>query len=156
MQPQTTKATAIQPLICRETPRAVTTRAVPRKSANGRPAFQATSIHRKLAHLLASRGIPQHEIAGFIGISPKTLRKHLRRELTLGMIEANLAVLKALHKMACSGKRKHLAAAVFWSKCRCGFSPAVARPSQPALSPASQLHIYRREKPALVALTTCP
>ncbi len=75
----------------------------PTKTRPGRPSFQPTENHRKLARLLASPGIPQDTIASFIGLSPKTLRKHLCRELTLGGIEANLAVLKALHKMACSG-----------------------------------------------------
>ncbi len=92
----------------------------PVKNRPGRPSFQPTEKHRKLARLLASRGIPQDEIASFmsgssqtgspetVGISPETLRKHLRRELTLGGIEANVTVLKALHKMACSGKRNTL------------------------------------------------
>ncbi len=105
---------------------------------NGRPLFHPTEKDRKLAHLLASRGIPQDEIAETVGISPKTLRKHFRRELTLGGIEANMSVLYALHKMARSGRRKHLAAAIFWAKARCGF--------QPIYSPSNQLYIYRREK----------
>ncbi len=90
----------------------------------GRPRFQPTAGHRKLARSLASQGIPQDRIAVFVGVSPKTLRKHLRRELTLGSIEANMAVLMVLHKMACSGKRNHLAATIFWAKSRCGFSAA--------------------------------
>ena len=130
---------------------------------NGRPSFRPTEKDRKLAHLLASCGIPQDEIAESmsgssqtggpetmsealkpearktVGISPKTLRKHLRRELTLGGIEANLSVLNALHKMARSGRRKHIAAAIFWAKSRCGF--------QPIYSPSNQLYIYRREIP---------
>jgi hypothetical protein len=40
--------------------------------------------------------------------------------------------------MACSGKRKHLAAAIFWAKCKCGF--------QPIYSPPPHIYIYRREK----------
>lgn len=107
----------------------------------GRPRFMPTVSHRKLARLLAARGIPQDKIAAVIGISPKTLRKHLRSELTLGSIEANLAVLKALHKMACSGKRKHLAAAIFWAKCKCGFG----RLAEASYSSPGRLYIYRRE-----------
>ena len=45
--------------------------------------------------------------------------------------------------MACSGKRKHLAAAVFWAKWKCGF--------QANYSPSKQLYIYRREKPSVLA-----
>ncbi len=108
----------------------------------GRPRFQPTAGQRKLARSLASKGIPQDRIAAVVGVSPKTLRKHFRRELTLGSIEANMAVLKVLHKMACSGKRKHLAAAIFWAKCRCGFSAA-----SPIYSPPPSIYIYRREKP---------
>lgn len=111
----------------------------------GRPHFCPTNYHRKLARLLASRGIPQDNIAKVIGISPKTLRKHLRRELSLGSTAANLAVLQALHKMACSGELKYSAAAIFWAKCRCGF--------QANYSPHAHIHIYRREKPS--TLETC-
>ena len=104
----------------------------------GRPSFCPTPNHRKLARFLASRGIPQDRIALVVGISPKTLRKHLRRELALGSIEANMAVLQVLHKMARSGKRKHLAAAIFWAKSKCGFSTNY--------SPPPSIYIYRREK----------
>ena len=131
---------------------AIAVAAVPRNSTNrpGRPSFRPTEKHRKLTLLLVSRGISQDQIARFIGISPKTLRKHLRRELTLGSIEANLAVLKTLHKMACSGKRKHLAAAIFWAKSRCGFN-ASSPDAAPIYSPSPHIYIYRREKPLATA-----
>ncbi len=155
MQPQLQKANAVAAVrlpICQGTLRPGDAATASRKSSNrpGRPSFHPTEKHRKLARLLASRGIPQDTIARFIAISPKTLRKHLRRELTLGGIEANLAVLKALHKMACSGNRQHLAAAIFWAKSRCGFnasSPAAA----PIYSPSPHIYIYRREKPLAAA-----
>jgi hypothetical protein len=57
-----------------------------------------------------------------------------------------MAVLQALHKMATSGKRKHLAAAIFWAKSRCGFSA-----NQAINSPPANLYIYRREKPLTLA-----
>jgi hypothetical protein len=50
--------------------------------------------------------------------------------------------------MACSGKRKHLAAAIFWAKCRCGFSSS-DRAESPINSPQPHLSIYRREKPSV-------
>ena len=117
------------------------------KNSPGRPSFRPTE-NRRLARLLASRGIRQDRIAHIIGISPKTLRKHLRRELTLGAIEANLAVLNAVHKMARSGKPKHLAAAIFWAKSRCAFKPIY--------SPPNQLYIYRREKPSAILSVSTP
>ena len=122
----------------------------PAKTRPGRPSFRPTENHRKLARLLASRGIPQDQIADVVGISPKTLRKHLRRELTLGEIEVNLAVLKVLHKMACSGKRKHLAAAIFWAKSRCQFNESNSA-AAPIYSPPPHIYIYRREKPRSLA-----
>jgi hypothetical protein len=57
------------------------------KTRPGRPSFHPTENHRRLARFLAAKGIPQDRIARIIGISPKTLRKHLRRELTLALLK---------------------------------------------------------------------
>ena len=97
---------------------------------------------------LASRRIPQDRIAGLMGVSPKTVRQHLRRELTPGATESNLAILSALHQTAGSGKRKHLAAAISWAKSRCAF--------QPIYSQSNHLYIYRREKPSAILSVSTP
>ena len=62
-------------------------------------------------------GIAHEDIARKIGIrSPKTLRKHLRDELDLGIIDANYKVGKTLYEMATSGDEP--SATIFWDKTR--------------------------------------
>lgn len=63
-------------------------------------------------------GIPQEEIALLLGVTAKTLRKHFRKELTHGTVEAKAKVLETLYGMATSGK--NTAATIFYVKTRCG------------------------------------
>ncbi|MCH8978045.1 MAG: hypothetical protein IH945_02230 [Armatimonadetes bacterium] len=79
-----------------------------------------TRRNRELAHTLAAFGIPQEDIAGAIGIAATTLRRHYRRELDLGTIEANVAIAQALFKQATEGD--DVRAMIFWLKCRAGWS----------------------------------
>jgi hypothetical protein len=51
-----------------------------------------------------------------LGIAPKTLRKHFRRQLDLGGAGANDKVMGTLFDMAISSK--NTAATVFWVKSR--------------------------------------
>ena len=54
---------------------------------------------------LAVLGIRQQQIARVVGIrSPKTLRKHFRRELSMGSAEAAATVSRVAYEMATSGK----------------------------------------------------
>jgi hypothetical protein len=64
-------------------------------------------------------GIIQDDIARFIEIDDKTLRKHYRRELDTGAIEANMRVAGSLFTMATQDKVP--AAAIFWLKARMGW-----------------------------------
>lgn len=84
-----------------------------------RPAFKATRKMRETVKIMAGLGVKSDDIAVVIGCAPKTLRKHFRTELDLGMVEANAKVVKSLFDMATSGK--NVAAAIFWAKVRCGF-----------------------------------
>ena len=82
-----------------------------------RPRLKPTAEQRRLAKSMAAMGIPHEGIARKIGIrSPKTLRKHFREELHLGMIEANYKVTQTLFQMATSGDKP--AATIFWMKTR--------------------------------------
>jgi len=66
---------------------------------------------------MAAVGVPHEDIGRKIGIrSPKTLRKHFREELDLGMIDANYNVGKTFYEMAASGE--DVAATIFWVKTR--------------------------------------
>ena len=77
---------------------------------------------------LYSYGIPQEEIAGFIGIDAKTLRKHYRQELDTAHVKAHAAVGKFLYQNATGATLKEGAshsdcvrAAMFWAKTRMGW-----------------------------------
>jgi hypothetical protein len=84
-----------------------------------RRSLHPTEEQRQLVKFLAAAGIKQIDVAKIVGIrSPKTLRKHFRRELDLGGPEANTMVAKTLYKKATAGDT---AAAIFWLKCRAGW-----------------------------------
>lgn len=77
---------------------------------------------------LYSFGIPQDEIAKYIGIDPKTLRKHYRQELDTSVTKANAAVGRFLYRNASGASLKEGAnhadcvrAAMFWAKTRMGW-----------------------------------
>ena len=59
-----------------------------------RPSFQPTEEQRRMVKTLSAFGIPQEQIARQVGIrSAKTLRKHFRKELDRGDMDANLKVI---------------------------------------------------------------
>jgi hypothetical protein len=69
-----------------------------------RPSFKPTKDQRKLVRSLAAIGVRQEHIASLIGIrSPKTLRKHFRRDIAKGTAEATATVAAAAYAMAVSG-----------------------------------------------------
>jgi hypothetical protein len=81
--------------------------------------FEPTPDQRRTVKTMAGFGIPHTDIAPFIGIDTKTLRKHFREELDRGMTEANAKVAQSLFHMATQGK--NVAAAIFWMKARGGW-----------------------------------
>ena len=84
------------------------------------PAFEATPEQRRTVRAMAGFGVPQDEIANFLDIDPKTLRKHFRVELDRGSTEATTKVAQSLFRMATEGN--NVAAAIFWMKARAGWS----------------------------------
>jgi hypothetical protein len=69
-----------------------------------RPSFKPTEEQRKLVRFLAARGSRQEHIAALVGIrSPKTLRKHFRKDIANGFAEAATLVTASAYKMAVSG-----------------------------------------------------
>ncbi|HTH99105.1 MAG TPA: hypothetical protein VL574_16930 [Stellaceae bacterium] len=91
--------------------------------------FEPTDEQRKTARAMAAYGIPHPDIATVFEIDAKTLRKHFRRELTVGSIEANAKVGESLFNQAIGrfqtidGKvtvitEPSVAAAIFWMKTR--------------------------------------
>lgn len=81
--------------------------------------YEATGEQRRLVRGMAAVGIPQEDIATLLEIDAKTLRKHFRRELDCGSIEATAKVAQSLFQMATQGK--NVAAAIFWMKARAGW-----------------------------------
>ena len=81
--------------------------------------FEPTPDQRRTVKTMAGFGIPHTDIAPFIGIDTKTLRKHFREELDRGTTEANAKVAQSLFQMATQGK--NVAAAIFWMKARGGW-----------------------------------
>ena len=88
-----------------------------------RPSFRPTKERRKLVRSLAAIGCKQESIATALGIrSPKTVRKHFRKELLQGMAEANAAVRRVAYEMASSGKYPIMTR--FWLNTTEGWSQA--------------------------------
>ena len=81
--------------------------------------FDPTDEQRRTVRLMAGFGVPQDAIAAHFEVDAKTLRKHFRRELDRGMVEANVKVAQSLFTMATQGN--NVAAAIFWMKARAGW-----------------------------------
>ncbi|WP_200952442.1 hypothetical protein, partial [Mesorhizobium sp. Root552] len=92
----------------------------------GRPRHQPDAYHRRQVETLAGYGIPEAEIAGLIGIDPKTLRRHYRQELDHGHTKANAKVAENLYRKATGEGREAVTAAIFWLKARAKANAKVA------------------------------
>ena len=82
--------------------------------------FLATDEMRERVQYLAGRGVRQEDIVT-IHCDAKTLRKHFRNELDLGMAEANAKVTGFLFDAAEGGS---VAAQIFWLKSRANWREA--------------------------------
>jgi len=93
-----------------------------RKSKGGRPPFEPTDEQRYTVEVMTSGGWTEDQIAGCLGIDPKTLRKHFRDELDNGDARFLTKVYESLGRQALSG---NVGAACFILKTRAGFSEKV-------------------------------
>jgi len=87
---------------------------------------------------MAGFGVPESDIAGVLGIDPKTLRRHYRDELKHGHVKANARVAESLYRKATSDGAQSVTAAIFWLKTRAGWKETVvnelaSRDQQPVL-----------------------
>lgn len=87
-----------------------------------------TNETRAQVSALYSYGIPQEEIASFISIDAKTLRKYYRQELDTAHVKAHAAVGRFLYQNATGATLANGAshsdcvrAAMFWAKTRMGW-----------------------------------
>jgi len=95
------------------------------KKGVGRPRFDPTAERRRIVEAVAGFGACHADICLLIlnlnrgkPIDEKTLRKHFARELEVGSIKANVAVVKALYENATKGDTT---AQIWWTKCRMGW-----------------------------------
>jgi hypothetical protein len=92
---------------------------------------EPTDQTRSEVSALASFGIPQADIASYLGISKPTLAKHYAEELKFSSIKANAAVGKYLYRLASGMALKDSSnpashsecarSAMFWAKTRMGW-----------------------------------
>ena len=86
-----------------------------------RRAHKPDAISRRQVEAMAGYGVPESDIAGVIGVDPKTLRKHYRDELKHGHVKANAKVAENLYRKATGEGREAVIAAIFWLKTRAGW-----------------------------------
>ena len=70
----------------------------------GQPPHVVTDKDRLTVKVMVAGGIEQTAIAGVLGIAPKTLRKHYRREIETGAAEIGAQVVASLITMAVGQK----------------------------------------------------
>lgn len=99
----------------------------PPKTPGGLP-YEPSATTRAEVKALTSFGVPQVEIAAYLDIDPKTLRKYYREELDKSKVQANANVAKFLYNAASgaalSKGASHadcLRAAMFWAKTQMGY-----------------------------------
>lgn len=91
------------------------------KSKGGRPPYFPTEKDREQTRLLAAMGLAHGEIALVIGVSAPTLRRHFRKELDTGKLEANAKVAAALYRAATDRAKPSVVAQIFWLKTQAGW-----------------------------------
>jgi hypothetical protein len=79
---------------------------------------------RDQVEVMTGFGVPQLAIAQALGVDAKTLRRYYRDELDAGAVRADFAVAKALFRAATGSGPQSLSAAIFWLKCRAGWTDA--------------------------------
>lgn len=95
----------------------------------GRPPHDPTRVTRNSVLAMAGYGIPHVEIARVIGVDVITMRKHYGEELDKGNTIATAAVSQNLYRIARGTGREAVSAAMFWLRCRAGWSEYNPRPT---------------------------
>lgn len=92
-----------------------------------RSAHQPTEATRATVEALAGvAGLRQAEVAAYIGITEKTLRRHYRGELDRATVTAVAKVAESLFQKAIGGD---VTAMIFWLKARAGWTDKPAADS---------------------------
>ncbi len=109
----------------------------------GRTAHQPDPTSRRQVEAMAAYGVPEKDIATVVGIDPKTLRRHYRRELDTGSIKANSKIAESLYRKALGDGSQSVTAAIFWLKTRARWKETVV-----------QEHIGEAVTPVLIVRTS--
>lgn len=81
-----------------------------------------TEQTQRQVEMMAAFGNTEDQISQILGITPPTLRAHYRAELDIGFVKASNAVAHNLWRQATKDDAKSVQAAMFWLKCRAGWS----------------------------------
>jgi hypothetical protein len=104
-----------------------------------RRSFEPTPEQRQAVLQETGCGATQKQLAGALGITMKTLRKHFPKELKDGRAWANKMVAKSLFWQATVGK--NTTAAIWWEKTRSGMHEKLALEHSANTVPPPQLGI---------------
>lgn len=90
------------------------------RPGSGRKAFLPTDKERGEVEIMSGCGLPHEHIATLIrgGIDADTLKKHFKKELSVGKAKANLKIGRTLFQKAIGGDTT---AMIWWSKTQMGW-----------------------------------
>ena len=99
----------------------------PYKLNPGRPTHSPTPAFRRTVVALSTQGYSQDRIADVLGIAPKTLRLHYRREIEVGKGMVDADMVNSLIMQGVGGPKKDwskavTAATIFYLKTQCGWT----------------------------------
>lgn len=80
--------------------------------------YEVTETARAEVLALAGFGVKHEDIALYLGIDEKTLRKYFKDELKSGSVRANAVIAKTLYNLAKGGDAR---SCMFWLKTRAGW-----------------------------------
>lgn len=113
----------------------------------GRPAHEPTDQTRRQVEMMAAFGNTEDQICQILNLSKPTLRLHYRDELDVGFVKASNAVAMNLWRQATKDDPKAVPAAIFWLKCRAGWSEYAPAP------PAKEPELGKKERAQIEAQT---
>lgn len=120
---------------------------LPKTWQRGLPPHEPTEESRAQVAALTSFGISQDDIALYLDIDDKTLRKYYRRELDTGSLHATAKVASRLFATATQSVDMKAAnvAGIFWLKCRAGWRD-VSQPvtDDPSAVPPTDITVERK------------
>jgi hypothetical protein len=92
---------------------------------------------RRIVRYLAGRGTPYRLICRAVDLaSLNTLKRHYRKELDIGRIEAGAAMAEAIYNKGLGDGPDALTAAIYWMSCRAGWPTerdAARHPAPPGI-----------------------